>query len=144
MAEIQEGYDNNKTVTITLASLADGATATSSAIDNTTDLFINADIQLKFMTTSTVDASGYVALVLQRTADGGATYDGVDENAENLGMFIANSDDTTYVVSATTGKIGTLPSQWKLSVINETGAAFEGTPGNFSLKFVGKYVRTIP
>jgi len=137
MAIVRSNYTNNQAVTITLASLADGATATSSAIDNSSDRFINAQVQMKFKTTNTVSTVGVVELYLIRSADGGTTYDDSEINAELIGVFNAATDDTDFVVSTDTASNGQLPEFFKIAVKNLSGAAFDSTGGNFSVKFLG-------
>ena len=140
--ELKTGFANNQSVSIpTLVGLANGSTAVSTTIDNTTNLFINAEIQFKFKTTSPVSNIGTVTLILLRSLDG-ISFDDATDSHEVLGLFIANSDNTTYIASATTSGNGAVASFWRLAVKNESGAALDSTASNFSLKFNGKYVYT--
>lgn len=145
MVEIHEGFTNNNTITFTtLVGLANGSTAVSNVVDNTSDLFLSADIQVKFRTTTPTSSTGYVAVILQRTADNGTTFDDATEDEEVLALLVANTDNTTFTTSVSTAKTGTLQSKWRLAIKNMSGAAFDGTPANFSVKFLGRYIRTIP
>ena len=140
--ELKTGFANNQSVSIpTLVGLANGSTAVSAIIFNATDLFINAEIQLKFKTTSPVSSTGTITLMLLKSLDG-ISFDDPTDSHEVLGVFIARSDNTTYVVSATTSDYDSLPAFWRLAVKNDSGAALDSTASNFSLKFNGKYVYT--
>ena len=138
MAIVRSNYTNSQPITITLASLADAATATSSSIDNSTDRFISADIQIKFKTAAGTTALGVIQVYIIRSADGGTTFDDSAINAEIIGAFNANTDTTTFIVSLDTALNGQLPDFWKIAVKNLSGAAFDATAGNFSVKFIGK------
>jgi hypothetical protein len=137
-----QGNTNNNVVSIPLlVSLPNGSTAVSDTIDNvpSSAAFINVDIQLMYRTTTPTSSRGTIALILLRSMDGGTTFDDATDSHEILGTFIANSDNTTYIVSSGTGIRGVMPAKWRLAVINNSGAAFDSTAGNFSLKFIGKF-----
>jgi len=134
-------FDTNHVVTITLASLADEAFATSSAIDNSVDRFIGADVQLKYRTTTVSTGSDMptVALFLIRSVDGGTTYDDADDNATLLDVYESAQDNTTFIYSTDTAQnMGCLPEFFKFVVKNQTGNSFDATGTNFSLVFTGK------
>jgi len=135
----QLAFDNSNTVTITLASLADDTIATSDAIDNSTDKFIYADIQVKIRTGTGVSDDGIIKVKMVRSVDGGTVYDDSNANLEILFAFTANVDSTDYVVSSDTGRIGLLPSHWKIAILNDTGAALDSTASNHSVTFAGKH-----
>jgi len=146
MAVIINGIDNNQTVTISLASLANGGVATSSSIDNSSNRYLNADVQVKMRTGTSVSSTGTVCLMFLKSSDGGVTFDDADEsNASVLKTFIANASTTDYILSADTGRQGGLLAEFfKISILNETGSAFDSSSANFSVKFVGKKIRTEP
>jgi secreted protein with Ig-like and vWFA domain len=134
MATIRQNLTSNQPITIALASLANGGSVVSSAIDNTTNLFIGADLQLHYTTGSGVSGSGTVDLYLLRSLDGiGSTFDTPDPTTATLiTSFAAFGVSTSYVVSSS---IQVLPSQWKIMVVNNTGAALGGSA---SVIFEGK------
>lgn len=144
MATIQQLFNNNNAITITLASLADATFATSTAIDNSVNKFISAIIQLKIKTGAAgVGATGRIEVYLIRSSDGGTTYDDSSAlNSEPLGSFVANANATTYLFSIDTSKVGTLPSHWKLAVKNATGAALDATEANHAKTFAGMRFET--
>jgi hypothetical protein len=138
MGTVRSFYANNQTITITLASLADQGTAVSSVIDNSTNKFITADFQLKFRTGSPTNSLGAVGMFIIRSADGGTTFDDAPTNAEAIGNFAAATDNTTFIVSTDSSLSGQLPDFFKIAIKNMSGAAFDATGSNFSLKMLGK------
>jgi len=135
----QAKFDNSNTITITLASLADGSIATSSTIDNSSDKFIAASIQLKLRTGTGTDLVGGVVLYLVRSVDGGTTFDSpATEGSEVLASYNVNEDSTDYRFSAETTRVGLLPSHWKIAVKNDSGGPFDSTASNFSAEYSGK------
>jgi len=133
------GTDN--TVTITLASLFFDDFAISSTIDNSTDKFVAADVQVKIRTgTGTLD-NGKVYLFLLRSVDGGTDFDSFTQLSVNASLLVGaltNADSTDYVFSADTSILGLLPSHWKLALFNSTGALLDASAANHSIKFTGK------
>jgi len=131
-------FDNSNTITITLASLADGAIATSSTIDNSTDKFITADIQVKVRTGTGTDSGGGLTLFFLRSVDGGTTFDSTtNDTAEVLAGYNVNADSTDFRFSAETTRLGALPSHWRIAIKNDSGAALDSTGSNHSVEFSG-------
>jgi len=134
---------SNQSITCTLTSLANNGQQGSLAIDNTSNLFLDAFVQLKIKTASSaVAATGSINVYAYGTADGGSDYsDAVTgtnasqtltspPNLRLIGVINANVVSTTYVggpfsVAAAFG--GVLPDHWGIVVENKTGAAFDGT-----------------
>jgi hypothetical protein len=139
MSVSQQIFTENQSITITLASLADDATAVSSTIDNTTTKYVSADIQVKIRTGATPASPLTVTVKLLRSVDGGTNFDDSGDNAEILGIFtVTDTASTDYIFSIDTSNKGILPARWKLAVTNTTGDAFDSTGGNFYAKFTGK------
>src|SRR5579863_7619355 len=66
---------NNQTITCTTASLASAAARASTAIDNTTNLWIDTLVQYQFTTGSTATSTaGIVNIYVADTANGGTFY----------------------------------------------------------------------
>lgn len=138
------------TITITLASLANANNAFSSTMDNSTDLYIGVDVQIKFKT-GTVPGSpsgtGTLDVYLLRCIDGtGTLFDdptgatGSINTATLIDTFPATTSATTQVFSMS---IEVVPSRWKLLVRNSTGGTLDATGGNFSVIFEGKHFQTV-
>lgn len=142
MATIQQNLTSNQSITITLASLADAATVLSSAIDNSSTLYIGADVQIKFKTGAAVSGSGTLDVYMVRSLDGTGTLydDGLAATATLIDNFPATVSATTQVVSMS---IEVLPSRWKLMVVNSTGDALDASGANFSVIFEGKKLSTV-
>lgn len=138
MATIKTAYTTNQSITITLTSLGNGSFATSSAIDNSTNLFVGADIQVTIKTNASgTSATGSFSIFLLRTGDAGTTYDDANSNnAQLLGTFAAIANATTYVVSVDTTPFGLLGDHWKIAVLNNSGATLDASVGG--AKFTGK------
>jgi hypothetical protein len=147
MATIESKYTTANAITITLNSLANATFATSSAIDNSTNLFVAADIQVQIKTgASSVSSTGTIEVHLLRSSDGGTTYDSAVQGnpATLIGTFNANANATTYgPYTYPTDIFGQLPDHFKIAVYNNTGAALDSTAGNFFSKFLGKLFQTV-
>lgn len=142
MATIQQNLTSNQAITITLASLADGANAVSSTINNSSTLYIGADVQITFRTGAAVSGSGTLDVYMLRCLDGAGT--DFDSNnpatATLIDNFPAVDNATDYTVSMS---IEVLPSRWQLMVVNSTGDALDSTPANFTVIFEGKKLSTV-
>lgn len=149
MSTIKSLYGTNgQAITCTLTSLANasgpqGAGRASTAIDNTSNLFLDALVQLKIKTSASALANDKAIYVYAYgTADGGTDYtDGITgtdagftatnpPNVKLIGVINAVAVSTTYVggpfsVAAAFG--GMLPDHWGIFVVNFTGQALDAT-----------------
>jgi hypothetical protein len=147
MSTIKTQYgSNNQAITCTLASLTTSSARASTAVDNTSNLFLDALVQLAIKSgASGVVAAGYVNIYAYATADGGTTYaegaTGTDAgitltvppNARLIGTLNVVANATTYKsepmsVAAAFG--GILPDHWGIIVENKTGGTLDSTEGN--------------
>jgi hypothetical protein len=136
VATVSAAYTSSNTITITLASTTNTTIQTSSAIDNSTNLFLEARVQLKWKTgASGTSATGFVNVYLIGSPDGGTTYD--DNNKTLLGTMAVVANATVYTDSWSTAPLGTLPKFWKVAVENQGGGASDTTGGNFLCQFEG-------
>lgn len=154
MADIKEKFGTNgQPITVTVAGLANNAARQSSVIDNSTNVFLDALVQLKLKTAAaSTSATGYVNVYAFGTVDGGTTYTenaGASDaaitltsppNAVLIGRINCVANATTYYsspmsVAAAFG--GTLPEKWGIIVENKTGAALDSTAGNHAVKYQG-------
>lgn len=144
MASILTAYgSSNSSITITLTTLADSAARQSTAIDNSTNLFLDALVFLKLKSgASSVSATGVANIYAFGTADGGTTYTegaGASDAAITLVSptnlrfvgsvnMVANAtiyDGGPFSIAAAFN--GVLPQKWGIVVENKTGAAFDGS-----------------
>lgn len=148
MATVKQAFGTATAATITLASLADSAGRASTAIDESTNLYVSADVRVKIKTGAAgVSATGYVAVYLVRSEDG-TNYDdgfaGTDAaltpvNSTLLGYLTANANATTYQGVFDLQQLGiTLPRKWAICVLNKTAAALDATAGNHEVKYTEK------
>ena len=144
---------NGQTITITLASLANGSARQGVVVDNTGNTFIDALVFVKIKTgASGISASGNVSLYFYGTVDGGTLYtDGASGSDAGftptsptnlLGVRVINAVATAtqyyggpFSVAAAFG--GVLPDHWGVVIANNTGAAFDATGGNFLVEYQG-------
>lgn len=143
MATIKQLYGTSaQAITCTITTLASSATAcrASTAVDNTTNLFLDALVQLNVTLSATATANDKAVYVwAYGTADGGTTYtDGVTgtdgaftrtdpPNLRLIGVLSTPTASNSYKsgpmsVAAAFG--GILPDHWGVVVQNFSGSAF--------------------
>lgn len=151
MADIKTKYAGSADITITLASLADDSKRESTKISNAANLYLDALVQLKVKTGSSVSGDKAVYVYAYGTSEStlgysgdasgtDAAYTGVIENTKLIGVISAPSASSTYVsdvMSIANAFGGKLPSEWGIIVHNRTGAAMDGTESSFAKKYAG-------
>lgn len=159
MADIKEKFGTSgQAITLTIASLANGSARASTAVDNSTNLYLDALVSLKVKSaSSSTSSSGSVTLYAYGTADGGTTYTesatGTDAaitltsptNARLLGVVNVVANSTTYnagpfAVAAAFG--GNLPEKWGVIILNSSGATLDSTSGNHAIVYQGVYAQS--
>jgi hypothetical protein len=147
---------SNQAVTVTLASLANNGARSSAAVDNSTNCYLDALIQLVLKSgASGVSSTGYVNVYAYGTVDGGTTYPegaGTDAgvtltsptNLRLIGVINLVANATTYKsepmsVAAAFG--GVLPDHWGIVLENKTGAALDSTEANHTKIYQGVYAQ---
>lgn len=156
MADLKAKYGTGgQTITITLASLANNGARESTVIDNSSNLFVDALVQLQIRTGSSgVSATGSVNIYAYATVDGGTTYTdpatgsnaGVTlpaadlRNVKLIGVMYLIANSTTYKsapLSVAQAFGGILPEKWGIIIENKTGAALSGTEGDHAKLYQG-------
>lgn len=148
MAEVKNKYAAKATITITLTSLANDAARESTALDNTTTLYLDALVRVK--TNGQAGGTGLLDLYVY-TALGDTTYSdgatGTDaaftaanrRNSRYLGSVQLNAATPVvfgaFSLAAAFG--GTMPDKWGLIAINKSGAALSATAGDHVLEYEG-------
>lgn len=147
MSIIQSKYGtNNQAITCTITALGNTNFRQSTAVDNTSNLFLDVLVQVKVKTNAaSTSANGYVAVYAYGSADGGTDYSdgasGTDgsfipttpPNIRLIGIVNAVANATTYVggpFSVATAFGGVLPDHWGIIIENETGAALDASVGS--------------
>jgi len=152
MADIKTKYASAASITISLASLADNAERKSDVVDNSSNLYLDAHIQLKVKTGGTVSGDKAVYVYAYGTTDssglgysGGASgsdsaFSGTLGNTKLIGVISTPASGTAYesdIMSVAAGFGGLLPSKWGIIVENKSGSALDATEGNHVKKYVG-------
>lgn len=144
MSNIKTAYGtSNQAITCTLTSLANGSRRQSAAVDNTSNLFLDALVALKLKSGSSgTSSAGRADVYAYGTVDGGTDYsDGATgsdaaitltgpPNMRLIGTVNMVANSTTYVAgpfSVAQAFGGVLPDHWGIVVDNESGSAFDGT-----------------
>lgn len=148
MAVIKTNYGAAGTaITCTFTSLANSAFRSSLAIDNTTNLFMDAQVAVKIKTNAAgTSATGFVTVYVYASFDGGTTYGsgetGVGTDATVtltiptdytvLGVIPVTGNAQTLVGYFTVAQLfgGILPNKWGIIVANSTGAALDASVGS--------------
>lgn len=133
MATVTLNATNTGAVTITIASLANNSTATSNAIDNSSNKYLEAVVRVKVKTNAAgTSATGVVNVYLVRSTDGGTDYG--DATDLLIGSIPAVANATTYARSFDAVRLGT---HWKVALENRSGAALDSTGGSHEVEFTG-------
>lgn len=152
----------NQAITCSLApggtGLANNGARESTVIDNTTNCFIDALVQVQIKSGgSGTAATGYVNVYAYGTVDGGTTYSDGCSGSDNavtltaptnlrlIGVVNVVANGTTYKsspmsVAAAFG--GVLPDKWGIVIENKTGGALDTTEGNHKKLYQGVYAQT--
>lgn len=153
MATINQLYGTtNQTITITITSLGSTSLRQSTAVDNTSNLFMDVKLAVKVKTNAAgTSATGVVNVFAYATADGGTTYSGgatgTDAAYTNnkdaliyLGSLPTIANATTYVSMFSLYRAfgyGGIPAKWGIVIDNQSGAALDSTAGNHSAVYQG-------
>jgi hypothetical protein len=152
--DIKNKYGTSgQAITITIASLTNNAARASTAVDNTSNLFVDVLVSVKLTAaSSSTSSSGYVTIYAYGTADGGTTYtDGatgsdaaitltVPPNVRPIGVVNVVADSATYIggpFSVAAAFNGVLPDHWGIILVNASGATLDSTAGNHFAKYQG-------
>jgi hypothetical protein len=161
MADLKLKYASPAAITITLASLATSATKVagreSTAIDNGTNLYVDALVSGKITTGTSPTADKTIEIWAYAAHDETPTYpdvfDGTDSDETVTSTYVkagalrllatlvvANTSDVTYWLAPTSVAQafgGILPRRWGLFVTHDTGVNLNATGSNHELKYTG-------
>jgi hypothetical protein len=136
---------SNQAITCTITSLGSTSARQSTAVDNSTNLYLDALVFVTVKTSaSALGAGPYVNVYAYGTADGGTTYtDGATgsdaaytlispPNLKLIGIISTPSTSTSYKagpfsVAQVFG--GVLPEKWGIIVENQTGQSLDASVG---------------
>lgn len=142
--DIKQKYGSaNTAITITLTSLGSTSLRASTAVDNSTNLFADALVQVQIKTNAAgTSTTGYVNVYAYGTSastyPGGisgtdAAYTGGTSAVTVIGRFPATANATTYTsnpLSVANAFGGSLPTNWGIVVENQSGAALDASVGS--------------
>lgn len=163
-ADIKSKYGtSNQAIVCSLApagvGLANNGARASTAVDNTTNLFLDALVFLNIKSGAAGTlATGTVNVYAYGTSDGGTNYTegatGTDAaitlvsptNLKLIGIINVVAVATTYKsgpfsVAAAFG--GVLPDHWGIVIENKSGGAFDTTEGNHLKVYQGVLAQTV-
>lgn len=160
MADIKTKYGTqNQPITITLNSLADDGKRASTAIDNTTNCFLDALVQLIITTSASAPAGDKNLLVYAYgSVDGGTTYSGAAtgtdaayggvagqliDNCVLIGIISVDAASEAFesnAFSIANAFGGKLPDHWGIIIKNQYGGSLH-TSG-CSAKYQGVYAQS--
>lgn len=149
-------------ITIDVDSLADGGYRCSAVVDNSANLYLDAQINLSIQV-GAVAADGTISIFAYGGADGTTIYDGGLNGADEtitwgttpstssvegfnqlklLGVISVDTTDDNNDIEAMIGSVaaafgGVLPARWGIVVLNETGVALHATGTNNAFDYVG-------
>jgi len=154
MSSVKSAYGtNNQSITCTITSLANNGQRQSTAVDNSSNDWLDALVFVKIKSAAaSTSASGYINVYAYGTADGGTTYSdaasGTDgsitltnpPNMRLIGVINVVANSTTYdggpfSVAGAFG--GTLPDHWGIVIENKSGATLDASIG--SVWYQGAY-----
>ena len=125
MASVNLTYATAATLTVTgLATLANAASAVSGTVDNTTNLYMDALVEVIVDTGSGATASGYVEVWVKGSIDN-VDFDD-DPNDKWIGsvtLVVAGADTRKRVMSVAAAFGGVMPPYWQIRIRNVSGAA---------------------
>ena len=122
MADFTLRYGTTTSLTVTgLSTLANGSSATSATVDNTTTLFIDALIELTF-TTGTVTATGTVEIWAKGSIDNTDFDDDLNDRLIGTVVLTGTTSQTRKRIAGLAAAFGgTLPPYWQVRIRNATG-----------------------
>lgn len=162
MADRKIAYASSATITITLTSLGSAAYRESTAVDNTTNLYLDAlvggrvqigavaaDGQIEFYAYGSYEGASPLYTAGVTGSDAAITWGttgGVDSYNDLIPLGTVATDTTDdnddvefgpFSVAVAFG--GKLPPKWGIVVKNSTGTAFHATGTNNLVKYTGIY-----
>jgi hypothetical protein len=166
MATIKPAYTSSATITISPASLGSSATRVdgreSTAVDNTSNLFLDCLVSGKVTTGTSPTAGKQIDIWVYASEDGTNypdVFDGTDsaetvtsENVRNSALRLAatiiidsTSDRAYYVAPFSIAALygGTVPRKWGLFITHDTGVNLNSTAGNHAWSYTGLHAVSV-
>ena len=150
MTTLKPSYAASAALTITVASLGSGSARQSTAIDNTSNLYVDALVGVKLKANAAgTSSTGYCNVYLYGTwndaadySDGASGTDGaitINKNLRLVGVITldANAETAKGGPYSVAQAFGSMPKKWGVVVENQSGAALDSTGGNHDVSYMG-------
>lgn len=151
MATWKLAYGEKTEIVVTLASLADTGWREATAVDNSSNLFVDALVGGKVKTGAGSGAGDYIDVYVSGSVDAGTTYGGdcsgtdgayagESANLIHLGRISTPVAETTFEFgpwSIADAFGGVLPKNWTLVFDNESDSILDTTGGNHEIHYLG-------
>ncbi|MHB2016967.1 MAG: hypothetical protein ACYCW6_08495 [Candidatus Xenobia bacterium] len=152
MAIIKPSYAASAAINCTLASLANGSSQQSDAVNNAVNLYDDVLVSLAYSTGTGTVGNGRLLIWafgamddVPNYTDGAGAYNAAFAtaniaNAKLLAIAVAAAASTHYNAgpwSLANAFGGRLPQQWGIIVQNDQGNALDSTAANFVLEYIG-------
>ncbi len=156
MATSKISYGSTTAITMTLASLANNAARECAAIDNGTNLYIDAMVRLHCQLVTGTPSNDTAIQVWFYGSEDGTNY---GDNATGSDAAVTMRNPNNFrgpwtIVTPDAGGLtykavipsvasffgGVLPKKWGFVVENRTGLAFNATEGNHTKQYTGIYL----
>jgi hypothetical protein len=155
MANFKQAFGGDSAFTLTLASLANAAARESTAIDNSSNLYVDALLRLQIKLATGTPASDKLINIYAYGSEDGSNY-GDNATGTDAAVTLRSPTNLRLVYTLYTPDAGALtyktqpfgiawafggilPVKWGIVVENRTNLAFDSTEGNHAKAFNGAY-----
>ena len=132
---------NNQTITIVGNSLANASSVFSSAIDNSSNLYVDVLVAGSFAAAAaSVSATGTISIIVAASSDGGSNYTSRTQDCKVLAVLDCSANSATPrldPVSVASVYGGHLPQFFKIGIINNSGTALNAAGNNSTMYYQG-------
>lgn len=133
MADIKLSYGSTTSITASsLPTLGSTSTTTSSTVDNTTNLYVDALLEFVFTTATGVSSTGTVEVWGKASVDNSDFDDDVNDRLIGIVVMSGTGIQTRKRIFQLGHAFGgSLPPYWQIRVVNSAGAAFTAGTLNY-------------
>ena len=141
MAVINQIYGTTTTLTVTgLGTLANGSSVISATVDNTTNLFLDVQVEVVFATAAGATATGTLEVWAKESIDNTDFDDDSNDTLIAVAVLAAAGVQTRKrIVHLASVFGGSIPPYWQLRIRNATGAALTSA----SVAYRGVYLQSV-
>lgn len=157
MSDIKTAFGTSTAITCTMASLASAAARQSTVVDNGTNKFVDALVNISVKTSASAPSGEKAVYVYVYGSEDGTNYSGEASGSDAsytissptnltlLGRIECPAASTTYkgVFSVGFAFGGRLPRKWGIIIKNATGNALDASEGSHQKTYTGIYYTSI-